>query len=384
VVADALRTRRAGLEHTVDALLQRYDFIEQTRPAPLAVLVPALLDARETRAVPNLVARMLDHETPLAVLGAVVHAVVELGDERVVDPLLRFLRWYRADSSFAEQPEALLEAARGVLRHGGDTGGQKLAELVRDGIATPALGHEVAALLAPKPEATGTAAIAAAPAAPERPLPATLGSSELRAAFDSRAGELRGCLLPELELNPKLAQVRIALIVESDGSTHALQVAPGSSALADCVYARLANLRFPRFRSGRQVATYILPVRARETAAPDGGGAADETAFWTFAAARPRKLAAPTEPWWHSKQSIAALAMPPAQPAQGSSRAPGAEQPASSPAAPAVPAPPADPNAPAAPAVGSAPSTPAAPPAAPAPVAPEPAAEDAWWLPAAK
>jgi len=386
VVADALRTRRTGLEHTVDALLQRYDFIEQTRPAPLAVLVPALLDARETRAVPNLVARMLDHETPLAVLGSVVHAVVELGDPRVVEPLLRFLRWYRADSTFAEQPDALLEAARGVLRHGGDAGAQKLAALVRDGIATPALGSEIAVLLAPKPEATPGTAVAAAPAAPARPLPASLGSPELRAAFDSRAGELRGCLLPELERNPKLAQVRIALIVESDGSTHALQVAPASGELVDCVYAKLANLRFPRFRSGRQVATYVLPVRARESAAPDAESAPGEAVFWAFAASHPRELTGASEPWWHAKQSIAALAMPPAQPGSGAKDNPAAKQPANNPAAaprgPAAPAaPPAAAQGAAAPAVGPVAGAPA-PPAAPA--AEAPAAEDAWWVPAAK
>ncbi|HMI92518.1 MAG TPA: hypothetical protein VK509_14185, partial [Polyangiales bacterium] len=135
-----------------------------------------------------------------------------------------------------------------------------------------------------------------------------------------------------------------------------------------------------------QVATYVLPVHARESSAPDAEGALDEGEFWAFAAAHPRELPGTTEPWWHAKQSIAALALPPAQPSSGISESAATKRPmASGPAAPAALAAPAAPPGPHAPAVGASPAASAVPaPAAPAAPADAPTAEDAWWVPAAK
>jgi hypothetical protein len=153
------------------------------------------------------------------------------------------------------------------------------------------------------------------------------------------------------------------------------------------VYGKLATLRFPRFRGGRQVATYVLPVHARESTEPDAESAPDDAEFWAFAAAHPRELPGTTEPWWHAKQSIAALALPPAQPSSGAGQSTAAKRPMSSPAAPSAPAAPVGPQGPQAPAVGASPAAVAPVPAASAPAAPAsdaPTAEDAWWLPAAK
>ncbi|MFI5309288.1 MAG: PQQ-binding-like beta-propeller repeat protein, partial [Polyangiales bacterium] len=206
VVADALRTRRTGLEHLIDALAQRYDFLEQTRPAPLAVIVPPLIEAHERRAVPRLVERMFDHETPIAVLPLVVRAVSELGDDGVIEPLAAFLRLYRADSTFAAQPEALLEACRGILAHGGQRGEALLHEIAGDGRAQPALARGAAALL----DALHTQrapSIARASAANElqaAPLPAKLSQPAVDATFAEHADDLRACVLAARERNPKL------------------------------------------------------------------------------------------------------------------------------------------------------------------------------------
>ena len=388
VVASQLRTRRIGLEHVIDALLQRYDFLEQTRPAPLAVLVPALLDAHEPRALPNLIARMLDHETPLANLPSVVHAVVELGDERVVEPLFALLRLYRADSTFADQPEALIEAARGVLVHGGPAGAQRLAELMRDGIVTPGLASGVAALLTPKIAAPAREVTALAAAAPPVQLPGALAPQVLRAAFAVHDEELRACLAPELARNAKLAQVRIALIVESDGSTHSVHVAPVGDDVVDCMYPKLAQLRFPRFRSGRQVATYLLPAHAPELAAAKAAASASEDeSFWSLQAAHPRALAQQADPWWHSKQPIVALALPRLPDGSGQAAVP--SDPSLAPSRPAAPATAESQAAQAGAAIGgaAAPALPAggsAAGAADAGVSAPSAGEDAWWVPAGK
>jgi hypothetical protein len=387
-----LRSRRTGLEHVIDALLQRYDFLEQTRPAPLAILVPALLDAHEPRALPNLLARMRDHETPLANLPAVVHAVVELGDEQVVPALYAFLRMYRADSTFAEQPDALIEAARGILVHGGQAGVEKLGALLHDGIVTPGLAAGMAELLAPKPATPATAVAAATPRAPPVQLPGSLAPQTLRAAFAAHDGDLRACLAPELARNAKLAQVRIALIVESDGSTHAVHVAPAGDDVLDCMYPKLAQLRFPRFRSGRQVVTYVLPAHAPEAvSAQQVATASADDAFWALQAAHPRTLPHQTEPWWHSKQPIVALALPRTEEAPSwlppstttpseAAETPEEAEPALAPSRPAAPEAPATP----APAT-TAPAVPAGRQGAPAAAPPAaPGSEDQWWVPAGK
>jgi outer membrane protein assembly factor BamB len=382
-LADALRARRSGLEYLVDALAKRYDFLEQTRPAPLAVIVPALVEAHETRAVPRLVERMLDHETPLAVLPTVVHAVVELGDDGVVAPLLAFVRLYRADSSFAEQPEALIEAARGVLAHGREQGPALLASLVQDGRAGSAVSSGIAALWpsaqVPSAGADGTAAPAVQPAPA---LPEKLTQDAVNATFTEHVDELRACIIEELARNPKLALLRVAFIAESDGSTHALSFAPNSSALVDCLYPKIAAYRFPRFRSGREVESYVISVRPNAEQPTRKPADEEDAHWWDFYAARARAPgpAAPAIPWWQSQQPLAAPAGPSAEANATQSAAPATAAPAPSVGAPATVAAQAKSDT----APTTAPKAPSpAEPAAPAPQAPAAAPEDAWWTPAA-
>jgi hypothetical protein len=397
VAADALRTRRSGLEYLIDALLARYDFLEQTRPAPLAVIAPALVDAHETRAVPRLLERLADHETPPSALPVLVHAIVELGDSSVVTPLLDWLRLYRNDSSFAEQPDALLEAARGVLVHGGSEGPALLASITQDGRAGAALAGGIASLLVPR-AAQPVLGAAVAPATPKAaPLPEKLTQEAIDSVFAEHIDDLRACAIDEIGRNPELARLRIAFIAESDGATHALSFAPNTPELVDCLYSKVAAYRFPHFRAGRQVATYSFVVRAREqpTSPADDGG---QHNFWDFYAAKADAAALPpeTEPWWRSHQWLAPMiersandtSMPATASTADGSRATTAKQATAQPAAarsaranapsPAAPAPSA--------ASTSAPATrPAAEPAkSEPPAAPPTAGEDAWWLPANK
>jgi len=386
VVADALRARRTGLEHLIEALGQRYDFLEQTRPAPLAVIVPPLIEAHESRAVPRLVERMFDHETPLAVLPLVVRAVSILGDDGVVDPLAAFLRLYRADSSFAAQPDALLEAARGILAHAKESGPLVLRAVAGDGRATPALARGVAALLdaahAQRLPALALEAPGTGPAS--APLPRKLSPQAVAATFAEHEQELRPCVAAELERNPKLGQVRLAFIAESDGSTHALSITPNTPALQDCLYAKVASYRFPRFRAGRELESFVILVHKPAPTEPHAGDVAQgEERFWDFYAARARSSARGS-PWWLSQQSFFSAA--------AAQRVADARTSASRAAAPTSRAVTAAPVAGAAgasageqPAILGAPSstsatTPATP-AVPPPPAPAPA-EDAWWAPA--
>jgi hypothetical protein len=359
VVADALRTRRSGLEHMIDALLARYDFLEQARPAPLAVLAPALVEAGERRAVPRLIERMLDHETPLSVLPSVVHAVVELGDASVVPPLLAFVRLYRSDSSFANEPDALIEAARGVLRHGGAEAPAQLAALTSDGRARPELSAALAALLVPATSAAPAEAVAVAPPAASPPLPRTLSRAEVDATFQAHEAELRACLQAELERNPKLAQLRVTFVAESDGSAHAFQITPASAALGDCLYPKLAGYRFARFAGGRRLVRHTLALTrpadpAQSLRVENDAGAP----WWSRAAKTLRKTDPLLAPWWLSALPIAPLVTH--EPAPDATSTP-----------PTAGTPPAASTSPA-----SAPPTPSVPPAASTPPP-----DDAWWVP---
>jgi hypothetical protein len=231
---------------------------------------------------------------------------VELGDASVVPPLLAFLRLYRSDSSFEGAPDALIEAARGVLKHGGAEGSAQLASVTGDGRAHAALGHAVAALLAPAEAPTPQAtAVAAAPPPPS--LPRTLSRESVAETFRTHEAELRTCLQAELAQNPKLAQLRVSFVAESDGSAHAFQVAPASASLGDCLYPKLADYRFPRFATGRRLVRHTLTItRPADATEPVMGGDV-ETTWWSSAAKTPRKADPLLSPWWQSAHPIAPL-----------------------------------------------------------------------------
>jgi hypothetical protein len=378
VVADVLRTRRTGLEHLIDALRSRYDFIEQTRPAPLAVIIPALVDAGDVRAVPGLLERFLDHETPTALLPVIADGIARLGDAQVVAPLLSWLRLYRADSSVEHAADVWLDVARAVLAHAGESGPTLLGGLVADGHARPAVAEGVASLILQRTRAaepTQSPVIAEAPPA----LPASLTQAAVNATFAEDIDALRACISDELGRDPTLLQVRIAFIAEHDGSAHAFAFAPNSQKFVDCIYPSVANRRFPAFRDGRSVASYVIALRPPAAVASVAPSSDKAQPWWAGRAAKSSTTtpAANVLPWWRSQQSVV--------PIPGS--APGtAALPQKAPVSPPPaedgwwrPTVPADANA-VAPAL-SEPSPTAAPDAHAAP--PPPTADDAWWQPAA-
>lgn len=373
-VADALRVRRSGLEHLIDALMARYDFLEQTRPAPLSVIVPALVEARETRALPLLLDRMVDPETPLPVLPVVVGAVAKLGDATAVEPLMAFLRLYRADSTFAKEPEALLAAARGVLALSGAEGPARIAEVAKGAAVSPEIAGRLAALLAPpKPAAAAPHVASAAPAPASPALPARLTQAAVNATFAEHIDDLRGCILDEFTRNAELAQVRVAFIAESDGSAHAFSFVPNSPEFVDCAYPKVAGYRFPRFSGNREVFRYVIALRTKEPApAPERQG---EGPWWQFYAVQAPQAVASTggSPWWRSQQRVVPLASE-TQPGPPAAVAP---QPAPA-VQPAIPVPPAAPAQLSAPPVAPQQAT------TPAQTTTEPKPpEDVWWAPAA-
>lgn len=362
--ADGLRSRRRGLEHLVAALDWHYDFLEQTRQAPLSVVVPPLVEGHERRALPGLFERLHDPETPLTVLPLLVHAIGELGDERVVDPLFAWLRLYRADSSLAQIPEALVDAAAVIARRGGERGRRMLASLPSAPQSTAALRDAIARLREPaSPAAVRATVEPPAASQPEPPtLPDTLSAEAVATTFAQHAQELDACVQQERARDLGLHQVRVAFIAESDGSAHAVRYAPHRPPLADCLDPKVSSLRFPAFRGGRKVASYTLgstlrsgpePATAREPAT-----ASEPWWAWYAQRADGSQRRRARRPWWRSRQPLAPLVERPTE-ATGSP--------------PAYPTAPDTTNVPAEPAAAGVPTPPT-----PA----RPASEDSWWVPA--
>jgi hypothetical protein len=296
-IAHALRSRRTGGEYLIEALRQRYDFIENTPAPPLEVIVPALLEMRAHGAVPGLVQQMNDHETPIGVLEMVVRAVVELGDASVVPALRHFLVLYRADSVFAEDPSALIRVAEGIFRLGGPEGRALLTSLADapstlEPLTTAIRGYfeaerrEQEAIARRQAEEAQRALEEAARRA-EAALPLRLTQEQINSAFAAHTDALRECIAGELARNPELGQVRLVFILQNDGRAVELGVAPNTPELVQCVQERVNAIEFPRFRQRRMRAQFVIRVRG-------GGGDSGERS----ASSGGRARIPPDAPWW--------------------------------------------------------------------------------------
>jgi hypothetical protein len=240
VIAQQLRLRSSGAEYLVAALTERQDFLEQTEPAPLEAVVPALEQMGAKQALPLLVERMRDHETPLAQLPTVVHAVGVLGERDALAPLRELLRLYRADSSFAAHPGALIEAARAIARIGGEPERAPLEAVANAPGTHPALAREIGRLWLP--EADIAAPPAAGPALATAEGRARLGKQDLQAAFAEHAAELRSCVIEELGRNPRLTRLRVAFVAQPDGSTRGMSLSPNGPEMSACLLPHLLEL----------------------------------------------------------------------------------------------------------------------------------------------
>jgi hypothetical protein len=311
VVAQQLRLRTSGAEYLIAALAERQDFLEQTRPAPLEAVVPALEQMGARQALPRLVERMLDPETPLAQLPTVVHAVGVLGERDALEPLRYLLRLYRADSSFAGHPEALIEAARALARLGGEPERAPLQALASASGTQPALAEAIGRLWSPEAEAP--AALAATPAAAPAAAPTRLSEAELHAVLSEHVAELRACVLEELGRNPRLSRLRIAFVAQPDGTPRGMSLSPNGPELSACLLPRLEALRFAGFEGERHVIDFVIAVRAFAPEPLQLATPVQEGPWWEAALARggaepeEGEGAARGEAWWKDRNTLGAL-----------------------------------------------------------------------------
>lgn len=319
-IGTALQSRAQGTEHVVGALDQHYDYLGETPVPPLQLIVPALLEQEKNDAVNGLVAHMLDHETPIDVLPLVIRGVVELGDESVVPALRSFLVLYRADSSFAEKPQALAMAATGIFRHGGDEGRELLRTVMGQSgtiqglsVAINGLFERETAEAEARAQAEAAAAEEAAAQAARQERagrPMRLSQAQINEVFVAQTEPLRGCVEQELERNPRLGQVRFVFILEAEGTARNFRFAPNNEAFVGCMQPIVGELEFPKFRQRRQRATFTINLRA---------GSGDETPttsaplarfWWSRAQYRAEQsgMGAIGRPWWEVRRAPAQAA----------------------------------------------------------------------------
>ncbi|MBI5516798.1 MAG: hypothetical protein HY909_23640, partial [Deltaproteobacteria bacterium] len=323
-IATALLARRNGAQFLTAALSEHYDYLEGRQAPPLQVLAPALVNMGARDAVPGLLAHLLDHETPLAVLPDVVTAISTLGEAGAVPQFQRWVQFYKADSTFRGETHvaALNAAVDAIFRHGDQGARTWLRQLSEDPSANSLVRSHVTELF--QREAQDTASRATAQSADQQraaleteltrlreaqaAVPQELPEATLDEVWNAHLDELRACAQGAVTRNPSLNQIRVVLTLRSEvprgllngvppaqsGGTGpsdprhpttpaealtwvASQVeglaaqrsrvrqttyAPNDPALRTCMDAVLQPLEFPAYRGTRQEFRRILDTRA--------------------------------------------------------------------------------------------------------------------------
>jgi len=337
-VAEVLAQRRVGSEFLVDALLADYDFLDDRSAPPLAAIVPSLVASRETRAVPRLVERLFDPDTRVSELPLVVTAIASLGGSTALPALAQFFAMYHADSSLAAAPDALLAAAHALWASGLAANTALVASAAQDPATLADARAGLIALVAAEPVTSATVARTESTAPkPDSALPPTLSDDAIARTFVEHADDLRGCVLSELASNPGLRAVRLAFVVNGNGSLNGLQVLPDHPELVACLKPKLLAARFPPFGRSRRLANYTIAVHPDARSPERQGDNGERDAFWQFAQLRAAGTARTGKPWWRNQNPlfVSLESAPAASPSASQAKQTTAEPPVDGAAAPA-------------------------------------------------
>jgi outer membrane protein assembly factor BamB len=243
-IATALRNRRNGAQYLVHALegsASHYNFLENRQAPPLDVIAPTLAAMEAREAVPVLLQHLLDHETPMASLPALISAIADLGDATVIPQLQAFVQRYRSDSAFAGERNAPLQTAvAAIFRLGDAPARQWLTSLSEDARAHQPLRQSITRLfeeersggerqsreeqLAQAREAlTGRINVLRAAVGA---YPARLSNEAFEDEWNNHLDELRECAQGVLTRRPDLNEIRITVTVRSEPASGMFQTTP--------------------------------------------------------------------------------------------------------------------------------------------------------------
>ncbi len=280
-IVAALESRKAGTEYLLYALDTHYNFLTQTASPPLNVVAPALANAGETSAVPDLLRHLLAHETPIEHLTPTAAALHHLADASVVIPLKEFLTLYHADSSFIGHEEALGLVAETIAKldnkqmatqylKGIATDEQTLTELAKvvDRILDPMAAmkkesEERAKAEAKEKEREKIDKEVAAEAGDVTAMPETLARSQINRVVATGKEAFKPCVVDAMQKSPTLQSIRMRFVIRgTTGEASNLRILPANIAgLQKCLESALLTVTFPKFTNHSQTATYTLKLR---------------------------------------------------------------------------------------------------------------------------
>jgi outer membrane protein assembly factor BamB len=248
-IATALRARRNGAQFLVQALTgeqSHYNFLENRQAPPLDVIAPTLAAMGAREAVPVLLQHMLDHETPISQLPAVINAIADLGDASAIPQLQAFVQRYKSDSAFAGDRDVPLQTAvAGIFRLGDAQARQWLTNLSNDASAHAPLRGAITRLFEEERSGSERRTEEQQIAAAQEQLDGRL--NELRAAvsnfprqltneafeneWNNHLDELRNCAQSVLVRLPNLNQIRITVTIRSEPADDLFQTTPPAQRL---------------------------------------------------------------------------------------------------------------------------------------------------------
>jgi outer membrane protein assembly factor BamB len=248
-IAQALRNRETGerfLLEAIDGEDDHFNYLENRQAPPLDVIAPTLASMGAREAVPLLLQHLFDHETPVAWVPAIVDAIVALEDANAVPQLQAFVQRYRADSAFAGDRAAPLQAAvSGIFKLGDAAARQWLTQLRGDQAAHREIRDAVARAF--DEEARGTQGrtdeqriaqareqlqgrVNALRAAVQR-FPATLSQEQFDDEWNNHLDDLRQCAQGVLTRRPDLNEIRITVTVRSEPNPELFESTPPAARL---------------------------------------------------------------------------------------------------------------------------------------------------------
>lgn len=275
-IVQAIEKRKVGAEYLVEALKMKYNYLEQTQSPPMKIVAPALINMNEKAAVPALLEHLMNHETRMDDLTAIIAAVHKLGDASVVETLRDFLNLYHADTSFIKNEQILASVAYTILKYGEKSSSEAFISKIRDedqtlvelkkllrGVLDPeAIAKEKAAAKAKIETEKREKEEAEAKAKEAAIVPISLTREEINKTVLSHQDLFKPCVTDALRKSPELKQIRMRfMLTGKTGLASDVKTLPHNiDGLNMCINKAFELIQFRKFKNNRQMATYTISI----------------------------------------------------------------------------------------------------------------------------
>ena len=305
---NALLTQHSGSEVLLAALDQHYDYVQGTLSPPVDVIAEALAAQSTIEAVPKLQQRLFDYATPMQSLPSLARALAILSPRVAANSLERLLSRYRADSSFASDPQSYLSLIQIWLEVDTTTAHAQIEHWAKEESSQPVLRAALQTWLAQENVALAsltsdehgeTDPNSATPA-----LPYLVAQQELWETLQAQRDDWLPCLQPLREHLPDLQQFRMAMVVNAQGESQHRHYLPNDEKVSRCLNEKLAKYRFPKSRTARQLAVFTVELKGREDLPPVPDPAQQPWWFAYMTTAKSSTTKTRPIPWWQDQNPV--------------------------------------------------------------------------------